>query len=230
MALLTLLAFILLQEPFLCVFNLLLDFALNDVHVLPLANLYSDFLLKLEHGLSDDLVVKVNHVRLNLSVEIRKFVHNRLHIRLAEPVPFQEVQCLEVKLRFVAEEVLVAADDRLFLKFDMEVLLVALLEADRVTARGHVDLLVDFFALLKDELFRLVKSRLELLEGFNHELLVLSVFPGVKDALVWGTDAVLFKELEVGPEQVDEVFKEEFLVNVPPDVLGKLLHETLVFV
>ena len=75
-----------------------MDFALNDVHVLPLANLYSDFLLKLEHGLSDDLVVKVDHVRLNLSVEIRKFVHNRLHIRLAEPIPFQEVQCLEVKL------------------------------------------------------------------------------------------------------------------------------------
>ncbi len=112
----------------------------------------------------------------------------------------------------------------------MEVLLVALLEADRVTARGHVDLLVDFFALLKDELFWLIKSRLELLEGFNHELLVLSVFPGVKDALVWRADAVLFKKLEVGPEQVDEVFKEEFLVNVPPNVLGKLLHETLVFV
>jgi hypothetical protein len=60
--------------------------------------------------------------------------------------------------------------------------------------------------------------------------LVLSVFPGVEDSFVWGADAVLFKELEVGPEQVDEVFKEEFLVNVPPDVLGKLLHETLVFV
>jgi hypothetical protein len=51
-------------------------------------------------------------------------------------------------------------------------------------------------------------------------LLVLGVVPRVKLAFAG----------EVSSEQIDKVFKKEFLINVSPNVFWQLLHETLVVV
>lgn len=132
MALLALVALVLLQEPFLSIFNLFLNFTLNDVHVLALSDLDADFFLELQHRFTDNLVIEVNHVLLDLAVEFWELVHNRLQIGLAEPVAFYKVESFEIKLRLVSEEVLIASNYGLSLELDVEILLLAFLEADGI--------------------------------------------------------------------------------------------------
>lgn len=91
-------------------------------------------------------------------------------------------------------------------------------------------MLVDLLSFFKNELFWLIEPRFELLQSLNHELLVLRILPGVKYLLVRASNAVFFDELKVSPKKVDKVLEKELLVDVPPDVLGQLLHKTLILI
>jgi hypothetical protein len=73
------------------------------------------------------------------------------------------VQSLEVEFSFIAKEILIASNYCLLSEFDMEVLLVSLLESYGVGAAGDIHLLINFFINFKDVIFWAIETWLELL-------------------------------------------------------------------
>ena len=161
----------LLVELVLGNFNLLV-YLLNDlIHVLALAHLTEDVALKLQHGLLDNTVVEVDHVRGDLSAEFRVFVHDGLQVLLAKAVSINMMQSLVEELRLVAEEVFVTANDGLLAQLHVEVALLLVTEADAVLARllflfgralrDDVDLFIDLVIFLENVLLGGVEARLK---------------------------------------------------------------------
>ena len=96
----------------------------------------------------------------DLPLHVGELVHDWLQLLLAQTVALHEVQRAVVVLRLVAEEVLVATHNGLLLELDVEVLLLANVEPDRVTPRSHIDLLIHFLILLKEVVLLVVESGL----------------------------------------------------------------------
>lgn len=73
----------LLMELLLGSLNFLINFLDNLVHVLTLADLAKNVALEFQHWLLDDAIVKVDHIRRNLSAEIGILVHYGLEMLLS---------------------------------------------------------------------------------------------------------------------------------------------------
>ena len=107
----------------------------NDLlHLLSLAHLAEHVSLELEHGLSNDLVVEVDHVGGDLLPKLRILVHDWLELLLSEPIGVDMVERLVAELSPSAEHVLITANDGLVAQLDVEVLVLAVGEADAVLA------------------------------------------------------------------------------------------------
>ena len=88
----------LLMEFVFCLLDVLVDLLDDLVHVLALAHLTEDVPLELEHRLFDDAVVKVNHVGLDLRLELGILVHDRLELLFAQTVAIDMMQSLVEEL------------------------------------------------------------------------------------------------------------------------------------
>ena len=106
----------------------------------------------------------------------------------------------------------------------MVVLLLVDLEPNLVVTGSYVYLLVHLLTGLENVLVKLVRSRFEMREELDHELLVVVVGPGVRHPFT----VFFFEERELGLEQVEEIFEQEINVDVSAHVLGKFTHEALV--
>ena len=97
-------------------------------------------------------------------------VHDWFELVLSETVSINVVKSSVEEFRLVAEEVFVTTYDCFVSKFDMEVFLVRVTEADTVFAvllfrfleifRDDIDLLIDFLIFFKYVLLYSVKARL----------------------------------------------------------------------
>jgi hypothetical protein len=77
-------------------------------------------------------------------------------------------------------------------------------------------LFINFFTSLEDVFVELVRSRLEMGQELDHELLVVVVSPGVGHSLT----ILLLVECELRFEEVEEVFEQEVDIDVSADVFG----------
>lgn len=101
------------------------------------------------------------------------------------------------------------------------------MEAYGIATLGDVDLLVYFFALVKDVLLLVVKAGLQTLQQLYHELLKSVVLPTPKPHPLKLTIAFLLDQPQkVRFKQVHEILEQKIFVNVSPDVLRQLFHET----
>ena len=161
----------LLMELVLGKFDLLVNLLDDLIHVLALPHLAEDVALELKHGLLDNTVVEVDHVRGDLGTELRVFIHNWLQVLLAKAVSINMMQSLVEELRLVAEEVFVTANDGLLAQLHVEVALLLVTEADAVLARllflfgralrDDVDLFIDLIIFLENVLLGGVEARLK---------------------------------------------------------------------
>lgn len=110
--------------------NLSLNVLNNPVHVLTFAHFNEQLLLENKHGLANDVVVEVDHELANLPLHVGELVHDGLELLLTETVTLHKVQCSVVVLRLVTKQVFIPANNGLLLKFDVEVLLLANVEAN----------------------------------------------------------------------------------------------------
>lgn len=218
--------------------DLFVDLFNDLVHILSLAHLTENVALELKHGLFDDVVVEVDHVLRNLSLELRILIHDRLQVFLPKAVCIDVMQGLVEELGLVAEEVFVTANDGLFTQLDVEVALLLVAETNAVLARllfllsralrDHVDLLVDLVILFEDILLSRVETRLEMLKHCDHELRVLRVLPAVDICVQVGPLRplpTLLLHPEVDLKQIDEVGKQEPPIDVRLDMIRQLGHE-----
>ena len=87
----------LLIETHFCVLNFLVKLLDYLIHVLPLAHLTQNGPFEFEHGLSNDSVVKVDHVARYLRLKFGILIHDWLQFFLTKSVGVNMVQ------RFVKE-------------------------------------------------------------------------------------------------------------------------------
>ena len=115
-----------------------LDFLINllydSVDILSLAHLNKNASFEIEHGLLNNFVVEVDHVRRYLTLEVRILVHDWFESVLAEAVCINVVEGSVEEFRLIAKEVLVPTDDGLVTKLDVEVFLVGVAESNAVFA------------------------------------------------------------------------------------------------
>ena len=98
------------------------------------ADLTEDVALELQHGLLDNAIVEIHHVRGNLRLELRVLVHYRLQLLFAETICINMMESLVEELALVAKQVFVSTNDGLLSKLDMEIPLLLVREADAVLA------------------------------------------------------------------------------------------------
>ena len=65
-------------ELVLCLLDFAVDIFYDQVHVLSLSNLTQNISLELKHGLLDDPVIEVHHIRGDLWAKLWILIHNRL--------------------------------------------------------------------------------------------------------------------------------------------------------
>ena len=138
-----------------------------------LANLDEDASFEIKHGLLNDSVVEVDHVRRDLTLEVWILVHNRLKLILSEAISIDMVKCSVEEFRLIAEEVFVTTNDSLVAKLHVEIFLVGMTETNAVLAilflrlrevfRDHIYLLINFFVFFKYVLLDCVEARLQIL-------------------------------------------------------------------
>ena len=143
--------------------DLRIDSLQDQVRVLTFADLAENVALELEHGLLDDAIVEIDHVRGDLRLELRVLVHDRLQLLFANTISIYMMESFVEELALVAKEVFITANDGLLSKLDMEIPFVLVRESDTVLARfvfrvllgllrDDVDLLIDLVILLKNVL------------------------------------------------------------------------------
>ena len=143
--------------------DLRIDSLQDQVRVLTFADLAENVALELEHGLLDDAIVEIDHVRGDLRLELGVLVHDRLQLLFANTISIYMMESFVEELALVAKEVFITANDGLLSKLDMEIPFVLVRESDTVLARfvfrvllgllrDDVDLLIDLVILLKNVL------------------------------------------------------------------------------
>lgn len=212
----------------------------NGFHLLTFANLTQNVSLEFKHWLPNDLVIEVYHIRRDLLLELRVFVHDWLQFLLPKAVCVNMVEGLVAEFRSAAKQIFISTNDGLVSELHVEVAEFVIRETHTVfsilfghvgTPRDDIDLLIDFIILLKDKFFWLEESWLQRLQDLNHELRVLSVRPFIEIGVsIVGTipNGVFSLHFEVNLEHIEEISKEEVLVDVGPNIVGQLIHESLI--
>ena len=114
--------------------DLRIDSLQDQVRVLTFADLAENVALELEHGLLDDAIVEIDHVRGDLRLELGVLVHDRLQLLFANTISIYMMESFVEELALVAKEVFITANDGLLSKFHVEVSLLLVREANAVLA------------------------------------------------------------------------------------------------
>ena len=148
------------------------------------------------------------------------------------------VQRFVKEFGLVTEQVLITANNRLVAKFNVEISRISICKTNTVfpvlvlllywVFWDNVDLFRNFISFFKNIFLHIIKPWFQRLQQRNHKLWVLRVGPIIEISFSLRIPVHLL-QFEVAGEHVQEVCEEEIFVNVCLDVIGKLVHESLIF-